>query len=304
LDVDFAYKGAGTIGTLGCPSATAETIVSCASVAANQTWIGIIQSTIGGSQAVQTVGDISAVFDASINATAGDIVCTSTITAGDVFDSVAVPCPNVQSYVGRVKYQVTASTAAAVIVLDHNPQVVNTQYLTNVTAVTDANPTAATDTILMAIALPANFFITVGQPYKIYGAGVLTTTAASLPLVTITAKLCSVAGCGSGTVTPLAAIQSAALSTTAIANSTWSYNLTATVTAVGASCALVVKGDPGLTIETGASVATADSVYADSNTAASSPTQNCANALFLDFFVQQSTTGASNSYKQLVGMIR
>jgi hypothetical protein len=75
------------------------------------------------------------------------------------------------------------------------------------------------------------------------------------------------------------------------------------VVANGASCNLIVKGAPGMVIETGASTAAADSIYADSNTAVSSPNQNCANALFLDFFVQQSTTGASNSYKQLSGMI-
>lgn len=175
--------------------------------------------------------------------------------------------------------------------------------VTNTTAVTVANPTAATDTILMALSIPASTFSTVGQPFMIHGSGVLTTTAASVPQVTISAKLCSVAGCGSGTVTPLAAIQSAALNTTAVTNASWNLNLIAIVTANGASCALMVKGAPGLTIETGATTATADSLYADSNTAASSPTQTCSNGLFIDFFVQQSTTGASNSYKQLAGMI-
>jgi len=175
--------------------------------------------------------------------------------------------------------------------------------VTNTTAVTVSNPTAATDTILMALSLPANYLNVVGQSYLIHGSGVLTTTAASVPQVTITAKLCSVAGCGSGTVTPLAAIQSAALNTTALTNASWNYDLVATVVANGSSCNLIVKGSPGLVIETGASTAAADSLYADSNTGVSSPNQNCSNALFLDFFVQQSTTGASNSYKQLSAMI-
>ena len=175
--------------------------------------------------------------------------------------------------------------------------------VTNTTAVTVSNPTAATDTQLMEVSLAAAYLNTAGQPYRIYGSGVLTTTTASTPQVTITAKLCSVSGCGSGTVTPLAAIQSTALNTVAISNATWAYDLTATTVGTGASCTLIVKGSPGLVIENAASVATADSVYADSNTVVSSPTQNCANALFVDFFVQQSATGASNSYKQLLGAV-
>jgi len=175
--------------------------------------------------------------------------------------------------------------------------------VTNTTAVTVSNPTAATDTILMALSLPAGYLNVVGQPFIVHGSGVLTTTTASVPQVTITPKLCSVAGCATGTVTPLAAIQSAALNSVAISNATWAIDLTMTVVANGSSCNLIVKGSPGLIIEAGASVATADSVYADANTAVSSPNQNCANALFLDFFVQQSTTGASNSYKQLEAVI-
>lgn len=175
--------------------------------------------------------------------------------------------------------------------------------VTNTTAVTASNPTAATDSQLMELSLAAAYLNTAGQPYRIHGSGVLTTTTASTPQVTITAKLCSVSGCGSGTVTTLGAIQSAALNTVAISNASWIYDITAATVGTGASCNLIVKGSPGLVIENGASVVTADSVYADGNTAVSSPNQNCANALFLDFFVQQSTTGASNSYKQLLGAI-
>ena len=175
--------------------------------------------------------------------------------------------------------------------------------IANSTAVTVSNPTAATDTIMMAISLPANYLNTVNQTYHIVAGGILTTTTASVPLVTITPKICSVAGCASGTVTPLAAIQSSALSTTAVANATWLEELDLIVAANGASCNFIVKGK--LVIDTAATVVnTADSVFTDSNTAASSPNQTCTNALFLDFFVQQSTTGASNSYKQLAGLIR
>lgn len=174
---------------------------------------------------------------------------------------------------------------------------------TTLVPVTVSNPTANTDTIMMAVSLGANYFNSVGQVFHITAAGVLTTTTASIPAITITPKICSVAGCGSGTVTPLAAIQSSALNTTAIANATWKEDLDLVVVATGASCNFLVKGV--LMIDTGAAVSqTPDSVFMDSNTAVSSPNQICTNALFLDFFVQQSTTGASNSYKQLQGIIK
>jgi len=175
--------------------------------------------------------------------------------------------------------------------------------VTNTTSVTQSNPTAATDVQLMELSLAASYLNSAGQPFAIHGSGVLSTTTASTPQVTITAKLCSVSGCGSGTVTPLAAIQSSALNTVAITNASWNYEIIATTVGTGASCNLIVKGAPGLTIENGASLAAADSVYTDSNTAVSSPNQTCTNALFIDFFVQQSATGASNSYKQLLGAI-
>lgn len=175
--------------------------------------------------------------------------------------------------------------------------------VTNTTAVTVTGPTIATDTIMMGLSLPAAYLNTPGQPFIVHGSGVLTTLATTIPAVTITPKICSVAGCGSGTVTPLAAIQSAPLNTAGLTNSTWAIDLTMTVVANGASCNFIVKGSPGLVIDTSATLGGGDTLFADTNTAVSSPNQNCANALFLDFFVQQSTTGASNVYKQLEGVI-
>lgn len=175
---------------------------------------------------------------------------------------------------------------------------------TNTTPVTVSNPTINTDTQLMEISLAAGALNVAGYPFLVYGGGVLSSTAASQPAVTITAKICSVSGCGSGTVTPLAAIKSGALNTTAITNAGWSYALFVTVTNTGASCNFMVTGLPGLVIETTASSVGQDSVYSPNNTAVSTPNQNCANALFLDFFVQQTVVGASNSYVQNVGIIK
>lgn len=238
-------------------------------------------------------GDYSMEFDGTnwqlLSATGNDPTNASNLTSGNISTA-------------RISSALAAGTIpGSFTTLTYGSLAAVNAHVSNVTAVTVSNPTAATDTILMALSLPASYFVSVGQPYTIHGSGVLSTTAASVPLVTITPKLCSVAGCATGTVTPLAAIQSAALNTTALTNATWVFNAVATVASTGASCNLIVKGT--LTIETGASVAAADSIYADSNIATSSPNQTCTNALFLDFFVQQSTTGASNSYKQLMGVI-
>lgn len=176
-------------------------------------------------------------------------------------------------------------------------------FITNTTSVTASNPTINTDTQLMEISLPAAFLNSTAQPFLIHGAGVLSTTAASIPAVTLTAKLCSVSGCGSGTVTPLAVIRSGGLNTAGVTNAGWSYGLVGTVVANGSSCNLIITGMPGLVVEATASSTGADNVYSANNTGVSSPNQNCGNALFLDFFVQQSTTGASNSYTQLSGAI-
>lgn len=123
LVIDEAYKGAGTLGTLACYSGTAQTIQSCASIAANSNWVGIIQQTSGGSQGVTLLGTVNAVFDTSITAVAGDLVCVSTTGAGTVSDvSLLTPalasCPTPQSYVGRVKYQTTGGTTSAFVTID------------------------------------------------------------------------------------------------------------------------------------------------------------------------------------------
>jgi hypothetical protein len=289
----LASEAANTlVGALTATTPSALSVPSCSTGTSALTWTsgtGFGCNSISGSGlSGMTAGQVA------IAATGTTVTSSKAIVGTDT---------------GLASAATISTTAGTITCADANGGVTTTgcpaslPAVTNTTSVTASNPTAATDTILMALSLPAGYLNVVGQPFIVHGSGVLTTTTASVPQVTITPKLCSVAGCGSGTVTPLAAIQSAALNTVAISNATWAIDLTMTVVANGSSCNLIVKGSPGLIIEAGASVATADSIYADANTAVSSPNQNCANALFLDFFVQQSTTGASNSYKQLQAVI-
>ena len=219
-------------------------------------------------------GSTNSVIELQSGTAANALISTMT----DNFNSCLVKDDNLATACVQTGSSQNSPSQVLSIYSQNNPVVVNT------TSVTQNNPTINTDVLLMDMPLQQAYLNTVGKTFLIKGAGVLSSTGGTSPKVTITAKLCSVSGCATGTVTPLAAIQSQALSSTAIANATWSYSVTAITVGNGTSCNFIVKGDPGLTIETGSSTSAADSVYTDSNTSVSSPYQNCANALFLRFF--------------------
>jgi hypothetical protein len=174
--------------------------------------------------------------------------------------------------------------------------------ITSTTAVTVTNPTINTDTKMIELALPKGYLNTLGQGFLIRAGGLYSNTAATSPALTFNAKLCTVSGCGSGTVVGLGQIVSGTTSATATTNNTWVYTLFAITNATGATGNLLAKGDPGLTIDLSNVVSNPDTVYTDVNTATSSNIDLTA-ALFLDFTVAQSVAGASNSYKQLSAMI-
>jgi hypothetical protein len=174
--------------------------------------------------------------------------------------------------------------------------------ITSTTAVTVTNPTINTDTTMIELPLPKGYLNTLKQGFLIRAGGLYSNTAATSPALTFNAKLCTVSGCGSGTVVGLGQIVSGATSATATTNNTWTYTLFAITNATGATGNLLAKGDPGLTIDLSNVVSNPDTVYTDVNTATSSNIDLTA-ALFLDFTVAQSVAGASNSYKQLSAMI-
>jgi hypothetical protein len=174
--------------------------------------------------------------------------------------------------------------------------------VTSTTLATVTNPTINTDTQLTELSLPAGYLNTLGQGYLIRAGGLYNNTVATSPAITITAKLCTVSGCGSGTVVSLGAIASGASSATATTNASWGYDLYVITKTTGATGNVLAKGDPGLTIGLSNVITAADSVYMDPNTATSGNIDLTA-ALFLDFTVAQSVAGASNVYKQLSAMI-
>lgn len=168
-------------------------------------------------------------------------------------------------------------------------------------SVTSSNPTINTDQKLIELSIPAGCFNTLNQPFDINSGGIYSSTAASAPVLTFKIKLCTVSACGSGTVVTLGSWITPALSATAIANATYNLVTTSVTSATGTTGNLVLKGD--LTLDTGAAVSTPDVVVADSNIAVSANIDLTA-ALFIDFTVAQSVAGASNSYTQMLGMVR
>jgi hypothetical protein len=80
---------------------------------------------------------------------------------------------------------------------------------TNVTPVT-VSTNVATDQNLMNCTIPAGTLNRVGRALEIWLAGVYSTGPANASKITIKAKLCTVYGCGSGTVITLASITSGA----------------------------------------------------------------------------------------------
>jgi hypothetical protein len=169
------------------------------------------------------------------------------------------------------------------------------------TAVTSSNPTINTDQNLIQLSIPAGCFNTLSQPFEINSGGIYSSTAASSPVLTFKIKLCTISGCGSGTVVPLGTWITPALNTTAITNATYNIATTAVTSAIGTTGTLALKGN--LTLDTGALVSTPDVVIADSNIAVSG-TIDLTAALFIDFTIAQSVAGASNSYTQMLGAVR
>lgn len=162
----------------------------------------------------------------------------------------------------------------------------------NITPVT-ANANSTSDQALQEVALPAGFLNTLKQQTILNSSGIFTIAVAQTPTLTFKAKLCTVSGCGSGTVVTLASIVTAA--TVAATNNPWNMTLSAGTSATGATGTLIVHGFAAVDI--GALATAAESVYNDANTAVSS-TIDLTAALFVDWTVTTSTGSAGNTFTE------
>src|ERR1019366_2800745 len=156
----------------------------------------------------------------------------------------------------------------------------------NITAVTaNANSTGLQQ--LQEIALPAGYLNTLAMPVVFHTSGIFSTTLT--PSVTLTERLCTVSGCGSGTVIPLAVITSA--TTVTGTNNQFNVNFACGTKTIGATGNLICHGFGAIDLTAGSVVST---VYTDANTATSSNIDLTA-ALYFDTFVTFSTGSASNT---------
>jgi len=160
--------------------------------------------------------------------------------------------------------------------------------VTSTTPVT-VNTNTTSDQQLMELSLTAGYLNSLGREFTFFGAGLYTTQAAQTPTLTYKIKLCTVSGCGSGTVVTLINITSAA---TSAAQTNFPWNLTAvgTIATAGSTGNLEIHSPLNVTL--GASQTGALTSYNDTNTAVSGNIDLTA-ALFVDFTVAFSTNAAT-----------
>jgi len=165
---------------------------------------------------------------------------------------------------------------------------------TNVTPVT-VNANVTTDQNLMACTIPAGTLNRVGRTLRVKVAGIYTTAAASTAQMTLKVKLCTVSGCGSGTVISPISIQTSALATQTIAAENFSLRSELTTQTAGASSAYEAHGE--FLIDLSATIPSGDTVFGDPNTATVGTIDSTAQ-LFLQCAFAFSAASATNSATQ------
>lgn len=143
-----------------------------------------------------------------------------------------------------------------------------------------ANPvtigTAATDIKVAELPLPAGYLNFANQVANISARGFYTTVAAQTPTITEKLKLCSVSGCGSGTVIVLYASPASGATTASVSN-TFDLDATLSTTATGASGTVLAKASTDIVLG------------ATGGTSFATPTPT----VLGDWFVDASTTSSS-----------
>jgi hypothetical protein len=166
---------------------------------------------------------------------------------------------------------------------------------TNVTPVT-VNANVTTDQNLMACTIPAGILNSALKNLRISSsAGVYSTPAASTTAITVKLKLCTVSGCGSGTVISLLNITTTALAGIQATNDQFNLTGVSTTQTAGASSAYEAHGS--LLIDLGVGNTVADSMFADTNTATVGTIDSTVQ-LFLQETIAFSVASASNSATQ------
>jgi hypothetical protein len=197
----------------------------------------------------------------------------------------------------------TAGSVGAAVCDDGNGNTTTSGCTAN--AVTSTSPVtvnanSTNDQQLMELSLSAGYLNSLGRPFDIFGAGLYTTQTAQTPTLELKVKLCTVSGCGSGTVVTLVDITTGA-TTAATSNVSWNLRTVAVTAATGATGNLEVHGRSS--VDLGSAISTAATVYNDISTAVSSNIDLTA-ALFVDFTIKFSTNAATaNIFIQRSGVV-
>jgi hypothetical protein len=286
-----------------------QTSYSCTAVTTtgNQT-VTVSWSAIPGAIQYQVGRNVREIPASPITGTT--FVDTFASTAGPNFSSVAVGGPagmqNGQVWAGTFIAAPTPapsgvsgesqlyfdSTTLRTTVNENNTGAtpISKSVCVNVTPVTvSANVT--TDQNLMACTLPANILNLIGRTLRITTGDLYTTPVASVATINTKVKLCTVSGCGSGTVINLANITSSG-NPGSVTNNSINLQLVSTTQTGGASSAYESHGN--MVIDLGASPGLADSTFSDSNTATIGTIDSTAQ-LFLQITGAFSVASASNS---------
>jgi len=198
---------------------------------------------------------------------------------------------------GTVGIRIGSATPGNGVKFDANGNLVDSGAPTigftsvNVTPVTVSTNTTG-DQNLMALTITAGALNSVSRTLLIQLAGVYSTPAGSTAVLTHKLKLCTVSGCGSGTVITLATWATTALGAIQVTNDPYNATLNATTQTAGASAAFEAHGN--LTIDLSVLTTAAESVFADNNTATVGTIDSTA-TLFLQHTVAFSAGSASNT---------
>lgn len=161
--------------------------------------------------------------------------------------------------------------------------------VSNITPVTVTGTTSTSAQILQQLTIPAALFNILGAPFTYNASGIYSLVIGQTPTLTFTANLCTINGCGSGTVRALAVIVTP--TTTTATNNTWNIRLTISTTATGATGTVLTHGTAIVELTTASDLGTASS---DSNTT-SSGTIDLTSGLFIQLTVTTSTGNVGNS---------
>lgn len=168
-------------------------------------------------------------------------------------------------------------------ILAKGPQAVSTAAVTI--------GTAATDTQVAELTVDSGFLNQANRVVTIRFGGNYTTVAAQTPTITVKLKLCTVSGCGSGTVVTLGTWGPSGATTASVTNS-FGGNCDLATTATGATGTVILKNSTVFEV-LGATAGTTPTFVTDANTAVSSAIA-LNGQLFLDL-VWQYSTGTTNT---------